>query len=62
MRQIHPEYRVLDLKAQYRGTKYVEETLKMLPAKPEPILVAQIVAKIASLGRIHALPPESIAS
>jgi hypothetical protein len=62
MRQIHPEYSVLDLKAHYRGTKYVEETLKMLPEKPEPILLAQIFAKIASLGRIHAVPPKSLAS
>jgi len=34
----------------------------MLPEMPEPILLAQIFAKIASLGRIHAVPPDSIAS
>jgi hypothetical protein len=62
MRQLHPECSVLDLKAHCRGVKYVEETLKMLPEKPEPIVVAQILAKIASLGRIHAVPPESLAS
>jgi hypothetical protein len=27
--------------------------LKMLPEKPEPILLAQIFAKLSSLGRIH---------
>jgi len=53
---------VLDLKAHYRGVKYVDETLKMLPEKPEPILLAQIFAKITTLGRIHAVPPELIAS
>ncbi len=31
---------VLDLKAYYRGHKYVTETLKWLPKKPEPILMA----------------------
>jgi len=62
MRQIHPEFSVLDLKAHWRGMKYVEETLKMLPEKPEPILLAQIFARIASLGQIHAVPLDSIAS
>jgi hypothetical protein len=27
--------------------------LKMLPETPEPILLAQIFAKLTSLGRIH---------
>jgi putative transposase len=27
--------------------------LKMLPEQPEPILLAQIFAKLTSLGRIH---------
>ena len=62
LRPLHPEFSVLDLKAHCRGAKYVEETLKMLPEKPEPILLAQIFAKIASLGRIHVVPPDSIAS
>jgi hypothetical protein len=31
-----PAYSVLDLKADCRGSKYVEETIKMLPEKPEP--------------------------
>ncbi|MBD0301814.1 MAG: IS4 family transposase, partial [Tolypothrix sp. T3-bin4] len=36
-----------------RGFRYVREMLKMLPEKPEPILLAQIFAKITSLGRIY---------
>jgi putative transposase len=60
MRHFHPEFSVLDLKAHCRGTKYVEETLKLLPEKPEPILLAQIFAKMASLGRIHAAPAAPI--
>src|SRR5256712_7838380 len=52
-----PDYSVLDLKADYRGYKYVEETIKMLPEKPEPILLRQILNKVAGLGRIHASQP-----
>ena len=33
-----PDYSVLDLKADCRGYKYVEETIKLLPEKPEPVL------------------------
>jgi DDE superfamily endonuclease len=43
-----PDYRVLDLKADCRGYKYVEETIKMLPEKPEPVLLAQIRTHVAS--------------
>jgi hypothetical protein len=53
----HPRdsaYSVLDLKADCRGYKYVEETIKLLPEKPEPVLLAKILNRVASLGRIHA--------
>jgi putative transposase len=49
-----PDYSTLDLKADCRAYKYVEETIKMLPEKPEPILFAKILSQVASLGRIHA--------
>ena len=52
-----PAYSILDLKADCRGSKYVEETLKMLPEKPEPVLLAKILNKVASLGRIHVSQP-----
>jgi putative transposase len=52
-----PDYSVLDLKADCRGYKYVEETIKMLPDKPEPILFAKMLHKIACLGRIHVVQP-----
>ena len=51
-----PDYSVLDLKADCRGYKYVEETIKMLPEKPEPVLFAKILDHVAGLGRIHASP------
>ena len=38
VRQRAPDYSVLDVKADCRGYKYVEETIKRLPEKPEPIL------------------------
>jgi putative transposase len=47
---------VLDLKAYYRGHKYVVETLKWLPQKPEPILIAHIFDQVSRLGRIHNPP------
>lgn len=50
-------YSVLDLKADCRGSKYVEETIKLLPEKPEPILLAKILKQVTSLGRIHTARP-----
>ena len=50
-----PHSGVLDLKAHFRGHKYVTETLKLLPEKPEPILLAQIYHHVAALGSIHTL-------
>jgi hypothetical protein len=33
-----PDSSVLDVQAACRGSKYVEETIPMLPEKPEPVL------------------------
>lgn len=52
-RIFNPESGMIDLKAHYRGFRYVREILKMLPEIPEPILLTQIFAKLTSLGRIH---------
>ena len=52
-RQTNPESGIIDLKAYYRAAKYFEETIKMLPDKPEPILLDQIFGHVASLGCIH---------
>jgi hypothetical protein len=57
VRQHDPDYSSLDLKADCRGYKYVEETIKMLPEKPEPVLLGQILHKVAGLGRIHVSQP-----
>lgn len=52
-RQDSPNAGVLDLKAHYRGRKYVTETLKLLPEMPEPILIEHIFATVARMGCIH---------
>ena len=62
MRPRDPDYSILDLKADCRGYKYVQETIKMLPEKPEPVLLRQILNKVAGLGRIHASQPSFIFS
>jgi hypothetical protein len=49
-----PTFSVNDLKAYFRGRKYVTETLKLLPQKPEPIFIDQIFAQIAQIGSINA--------
>jgi putative transposase len=56
-RQQDSTVNVLDLKAYYRGHKYVAETLKLLPQKPEPILMARIFERVSRLDRIHSSRP-----
>ena len=41
---------VLDLKARYRGMKYLHETLKILPQKPDPIVIDEIAEHLGSIG------------
>jgi len=52
-RKHNPDFSVLDLKSQYRGYRYACETIKMLPKKPDGILLAEIFQQIARLGAIH---------
>jgi hypothetical protein len=52
-RQINPEFSILDLKSHYRGCRYVSETIKLLPQKPDGILLAEIFEHIARLGMVH---------
>jgi len=53
-RENNPEFSVLDLKAHYRGYRYVSETIKLLPQMPEGVLLDKIFEQIARLGMIHA--------
>lgn len=47
MRGEWPEVRVTDLKAWFRGRKYVVETLKLLPEMPDPICIARAIDQMA---------------
>ena len=51
--QNNPDFSILDLKAHYHGYRYAVETIKMLPEKPDAILLADIFQQIARLGAIH---------
>jgi putative transposase len=52
-RHTNPESGILDLKAYFRAAKYFEETIKMLPQKPEPILLEQIFGRLTAFSAIH---------
>ena len=49
----HTGFGVLDIKARYRGLKYLHETLKILPQKPETIVIDNIAEHLGSIGAIH---------
>jgi len=57
VRQSDPQCSVLDLKASCRGSKYVAETLKLLPDKLDESIVVRIFRQVARLGRIHPADP-----
>ena len=58
MRAQWPAFSVNDLKAWFRGRKYVVETLKLLPEMPDSLFIDQVVSQMAELGRInHAVNP-----
>jgi putative transposase len=52
-RETNSEFSVLDLKAHYRGYRYVSETIKLLPQKPDGILLDKIFEQTAHLGMVH---------
>jgi putative transposase len=53
MRAQWPAFSVNDLKAWFRGRKYVFETLKLLPTMPDALCIEQVVSQIAELGRVN---------
>lgn len=59
MRQENPDASILDLKASFRGRRYLRETWKMLPVKPEGIVWEEVVRRVCRLGSIHSLPAPS---
>ena len=53
MRAQWPAFSVNDLKAWFRGRKYVVATLKLLPEMPDALFIEQVVSTIAELGRVN---------
>ncbi len=52
-----PDFGINDLKAEFRGRKYVFELLKLLPETPNELLIDDFFAEIGTLGRINAPSP-----
>ena len=48
-----PAFGLHDLKAEFRGRKYASELLKLLPEKPNELLIDQFFARITALGGVH---------
>jgi hypothetical protein len=53
-RQDYPDFSVLDLKAQYRARRYLDETIKLLPDPPDPDLISRIWRRLTAFGGIRA--------
>ena len=55
----HPGYGILDIKeTRYIGHKYLQETLKILPQKPEGIVISNIAEHLGAIGAIHYTSPQ----
>jgi putative transposase len=52
-RQQNDKFSANDLKAHFRGLKYATEVLKLLPEKPDPILMTQILTHLTALGAVN---------
>jgi len=52
-RNDQPDFSVLDLKAQFRARRYLDETIKMLPDPPGDDLVSRIWRRLTALGGIR---------
>jgi len=52
-----PDFGIHDLKAEFRGRKYVSELLKLLPETVNELLIDNFFAEIWSLGGVHSALP-----
>jgi putative transposase len=62
LRQTDPQCSVLDLKARWRGYRFMTELLKLLPESPDEDFAAQLFRQVAQLGRIHPAEPQLVAT
>jgi len=53
VRKHNPLFGVQDLKAYFRAGKYLYETFKLVPEKPDPILFQQLFTQITKIGSIN---------
>jgi len=53
-RTTHPDFGILDLKAYFRGHRYMAETIKWLPQLPDDVSFANIFHKLLTLGSVRA--------
>lgn len=52
-RDNQPDFSVLDLKAQFRARRYLDETIKMLPDAPDDALVSRIWRRLTAFASIR---------
>jgi putative transposase len=52
-RDTQPDFSVLDLKAQFRARRYLDETIKMLPDPPDDDLISRIWRRLTALSGIR---------
>lgn len=53
IRKHNPLFGVQDMKAYFRAGKYFNEILKLMPEKPDPILIQKIFEQIQKIGSIN---------
>lgn len=56
------DFSVLDLKAQFRARRYLDETIKMLPDPPPLDLVSRILGRLTAFGGIRARQTDRLAA
>ena len=56
------DFSVLDLKAQFRARRYLDETIKMLPDPPGDDLVSRIWRRLTAFGSIRVRHPDRFAA
>ena len=53
VRRYNPAFSVQNLNAHFIGGRYVREILKLLPQKPDPILIQEMGCRITKIGSIN---------